>query len=130
MNLNFQGLEQESGRRRDSELSVVMGTLVPWAGRKLSTASMQGGYTSAAGPTGRQVRASSLSQHEEVRLHKHLRVVRILLLNVAAVLVMWLPITILMVLIYADGRRPNEDINFFLRLVLFTFIYFVYAIID
>lgn len=64
---------------------------------------------------GRQGRASSLSQHEEVRLHKHLRVVRVLLLNVAAVLVMWLPITVLMLLIYLDGRRPTEDTDFFLR---------------
>ncbi|XP_014236211.1 delta-type opioid receptor-like [Trichogramma pretiosum] len=121
-----QGLEPETagGRRRDSELSVVMGTLVPsWAGRKLSSASMQGSCPttnigSGGGlqqPAGRQVRASSLSQTEEIRLHKHLRVVRILLLNVAAVLAMWLPITILMILIYVDGRRPIEDVDFFLR---------------
>lgn len=78
---------------------------MPWAGRKLSTASI----------SGRQARAGSLSQHEEIRLHKHLRVVRILLLNVVAVLVMWLPITIVMCLIYVDGRRPNEDVHFFLK---------------
>lgn len=82
-----------------------MGTLVPWAGRKSSSASV----------TGRQGRAGSLSHHEEIRLHKHLRVVRILLLNVVAVLVMWLPITIVMLLIYLDGRRPNEDTDFFLK---------------
>ncbi|XP_043283224.1 free fatty acid receptor 4-like [Venturia canescens] len=99
-----QAQESGSGGRRDSELSVV-GTLVPWAGRKLSSASV----------TGRQGRAGSLSQHEEVRLHKHLRVVRILLLNVVAVLVMWLPITTVMLLIYIDGRRPNEDTDFFLK---------------
>ncbi|XP_076678576.1 free fatty acid receptor 4-like isoform X1 [Andrena cerasifolii] len=99
-----QGLESGATGRRDSELSVV-GTLLPWAGRKLSSASM----------TGRQGRAGSLSQHEELRLHKHLRVVRILLLNVVAVLVMWLPITTVMLLIYIDGRRPTEDTNFFLR---------------
>ncbi|XP_043266274.1 neuropeptide Y receptor type 2-like [Colletes gigas] len=98
-----QGLESGATGRRDSELSVV-GTLLPWAGRKLSTASV----------TGRQGRAGSLSQHEEIRLHKHLRVVRILLLNVVAVLVMWLPITTVMLLIYVDGRRPNENTNFFL----------------
>ncbi|XP_017796578.1 PREDICTED: free fatty acid receptor 4-like [Habropoda laboriosa] len=103
-----QGLE--SGRkngatgRRDSELSVV-GTLLPWAGRKLSSASVTGG----------KARAGSLSQHEETRLYKHLRVVRILLLNVIAVLVMWLPITIVVLLIYVDGKRPTEDTNFFLR---------------
>ena len=83
----------------------MVGTLVPWAGRKLSSASV----------TGHQSRAGSLSQHEETRLHKHLRVVRILLLNVVAVLVMWLPITIVMLLIYLDGTRPTEDTNFFLR---------------
>ena len=105
-----QGLEPDQTRRRDSELSVV-GTLVPWAGRKLSSASMTGGAVGL----GRPNRAGSLSQHEEVRLHKHLRVVRILLLNVVAVLVMWLPITVLMLLIYLDGRRPTEDTEFFLR---------------
>ncbi|XP_076240030.1 free fatty acid receptor 4-like [Calliopsis andreniformis] len=99
-----QGLEGGATGRRDSELSVV-GTLLPWAARKLSAASI----------TGRQGRTGSLSQHEEIRLHKHLRVVRILLLNVLAVLVMWLPITIVMLLIYADGRRPTEDTKFFLR---------------
>ncbi|XP_051171387.1 neuropeptide Y receptor type 2-like [Leptopilina boulardi] len=96
---------QDGSGRRDSELSVV-GTLVPWGGRKLSSSSVTGG---------RQGRAGSLSQHEEIRLHKHLRVVRILLLNVVAVLVMWLPITIVMFLIYLDGSRPTEDTNFFLR---------------
>ncbi|XP_058801848.1 free fatty acid receptor 4-like isoform X2 [Phymastichus coffea] len=106
-----QGLESESSRRRDSELSVV-GVVVPWAGRKLSSASMTGGAGCGAG---RQVRAGSLSQHEEVRLHKHLRVVRVLLLNVGAVLLMWLPITVVMLLIYLDGRRPTEDTDFFLR---------------
>lgn len=83
----------------------MVGTLVPWAGRKLSSASV----------TGRQGRTGSMSQHEEVRLHKHLRVVRILLLNVVAVLMMWLPITTVMLLIYIDGRRPTEDTDFFLK---------------
>lgn len=93
-----QGTEptEANSRRRDSELSVV-GTLVPWAGRKLSTASV------------------TFSQHEEVRISKHLRVVRLLLLNVAAVLAMWLPITLLMLLIYLDGHRAREDTGFFLR---------------
>ncbi|XP_029036861.1 free fatty acid receptor 4-like [Osmia bicornis bicornis] len=99
-----QGLESGATGRRDSELSVV-GTLLPWTGRKQSCTSI----------TGRKGRTGSLSQHEEIRLHKHLRVVRILLLNVVAVLVMWLPITIVMLLIYMDGKRPNEDTNFFLR---------------
>ncbi|KZC10513.1 PREDICTED: neuropeptide Y receptor type 2-like [Dufourea novaeangliae] len=100
-----QGLENGGATgRRDSELSVV-GTLLPWPGRKLSSASV----------TGRLGRAGSLSQHEEIRLHKHLRVVRILLLNVLAVLIMWLPITTVMLLIYVDGRRPVEDTDFFLR---------------
>lgn len=107
----FDGATGGAGGRRDSELSVV-GTLVPWAGRKASTASVGGG---GGGGGGRQGRANSLSQHEEIRLHKHIRVVRILLLNVVAVLVMWLPITIVMTLIYLDGRRPTEDTNFFLR---------------
>lgn len=56
-----------------------------------------------------------MSQHEELRLHKHLRVVRLLLLNVVVVLLMWLPITVISYLIYQDGIRPNENTNFFLR---------------
>ncbi|XP_075223448.1 neuropeptide FF receptor 2-like [Lycorma delicatula] len=58
---------------------------------------------------------SSLSHHEEMRLNKHIRVVRVLLLNVLVVLLMWLPITVIMFLIYWDGSRPNEDTGFFLR---------------
>ncbi|XP_023247370.1 free fatty acid receptor 4-like [Copidosoma floridanum] len=104
-----QGLDGDSNKRRDSELSIV-GTLMPWAGRKLSSASIQGNATCA-----RQNRAGSLSQQEEIRLHKHLRVVRLLLLNVFVVLVMWIPITVVMVLIYVDGHRPTEDTEFFLR---------------
>lgn len=65
-----------------------------------------------ASPNSRQ---GSLSQHEEIRLNKHIRVVRVLFLNVVVVLVMWLPITIIMILIYIDGSRTNEDKNFFLR---------------
>ncbi|XP_076651017.1 free fatty acid receptor 4-like isoform X2 [Halictus rubicundus] len=99
-----QGLESGATGRRDSELSV-MGTLLTWPGRKLSSASI------AARPG----RAGSLSQHEEVRLQKHLRAVRILMLNVLCVLVMWLPITTVMLLIYVDGSRPVENTDFFLR---------------
>ncbi|XP_026672567.1 free fatty acid receptor 4-like isoform X2 [Ceratina calcarata] len=93
--------------RRDSELSVV-GTLLPWAGRKMSCTSFTGSKKGRG-------RTGSLSQQEETRLYKHLRVVRILLLNVVAVLVMWLPITIMMLLIYVDGQRSVDDTNFFLR---------------
>ncbi|XP_067000907.1 free fatty acid receptor 4 [Anabrus simplex] len=92
--------------RRDSELSFVGSLVTSWT-RKISTAS-QASMT----PNGRN---GSLSTHEELRLNKHLRVVRVLLLNVVVVLLMWLPITILMFLIYVDGSRPNEDTNFFLR---------------
>ncbi|XP_078032998.1 free fatty acid receptor 4-like isoform X2 [Augochlora pura] len=99
-----QGLESGGTGRRDSELSV-MGTLLTWPGRKLSGASI------AARPG----RAGSLSQHEEIRLQKHLRAVRILMLNVLCVLIMWLPITTVMLLIYVDGRRPVENTDFFLR---------------
>lgn len=60
-------------------------------------------------------RSGTLSHHEELRLNKHVRVVRVLLLNVLVVLNMWLPITVVMFLIYVDGRRPTEDPNFFLR---------------
>lgn len=60
-------------------------------------------------------RHHSLTQHEELRLKKHVRAVRILLLNVLVVLNMWLPITVVMFLIYVDGKRPTEDTGFFLR---------------
>lgn len=115
-------MEGEDGRRRDSELSIV-GSLMPWAGRKLSSASIQGG-TNNPSNCGRQNRAGSLSQHEELRLHKHLRVVRLLLLNVFVVLVMWIPITVVMVLIYIDGSRPTQDTNFFLRYIISYFFLF------
>jgi hypothetical protein len=91
--------------RRDSELSFVGSLVMPWA-RKASTTSQQ--FMSPG-------RNGSMSQHEELRLNKHLRVVRVLLLNVIVVLLMWLPITVVMFLIYVDGRRPYEDTNFFLR---------------
>lgn len=94
--------------RRDSDLSFVGSLVLPWA-RKVSTASQVSGTVGANG------RAGSLSQHEELRLHKHVRVVRVLLLNVVVVLLMWLPITVVMFLIYVDGSRPNEDTAFFLR---------------
>ncbi|XP_046991239.1 neuropeptide FF receptor 2-like [Schistocerca americana] len=96
--------------RRDSDLSFVGSLMMPWA-RKVSGASQASG----GGVGGHQARAGSLSQHEELRLSKHLRVVRVLLLNVLVVLLMWLPITIMMFLIYVDGSRPNEDTAFFLR---------------
>ncbi|PSN51000.1 hypothetical protein C0J52_08589 [Blattella germanica] len=91
--------------RRDSELSFVSSLMMPWS-RKISTTSAQ--FMSNG-------RNGSMSQHEEIRLNKHLRVVRVLLLNVVVVLIMWLPITVIMFLIYVDGRRPTEDTNFFLR---------------
>lgn len=95
--------------RRGSELSVIgmnMG-LVTWAGRKCSRASIS--------ITGRQDRTGSLSQSEEIRLNRHLKVVRILLLNVIVVLAMWLPITVVMLLIYVDGQRPTQDTDYFLK---------------
>ena len=98
--------------RRGSDLSFVGSLMVPWTTRKVSSASAASGTGSGVITTGR---SASLSHHEEQRLHKHLRVVRVLLLNVFVVLIMWLPITVVMSLIYLDGSRPNEDTNFFLR---------------
>ena len=60
------------GKRRDSELSYVSSVVAGWA-RKTS-------------------QAVSVSTGEDARMNKHLRVVRILLLNVVVVLLMWLPI--------------------------------------
>lgn len=91
--------------RRQSELSMS-DIFVPWPARKFS-AQLQ-----ATSPSGRQ---GSLSQHEELRLNKHIKVVRVLFLNVIVVLLMWLPITVVMLLIFIDGRRPTEDKQFFLR---------------
>lgn len=59
--------------------------------------------------------AQVLVRHEELRYRKHVRVVRVLLINVLVVLVMWLPITVVMCLIYVDGSRDTADTDFFLR---------------
>lgn len=56
-----------------------------------------------------------LVRHEELRYRKHVHVVRVLLINVIVVLVMWLPITVVMCLIYVDGSRDTEDTGYFLR---------------
>uniref|UniRef100_A0A146KP41 Rhodopsin n=1 Tax=Lygus hesperus TaxID=30085 RepID=A0A146KP41_LYGHE len=61
------------------------------------------------------VQTSSLTRQEQARLNKHIRVMRIALLNVFVVLLMWLPITVVLVLIYVDGDRHMDDTNFFLR---------------
>lgn len=93
--------------RRQSELSLS-DIFVPWP-RKFSA-------QFASCPNGNNMgRQGSLSHHEEIRLNKHIKVVRVLFLNVVVVLVMWLPVTIIMLLIYIDGRRANEDKNYFLR---------------
>lgn len=77
---------------------------VPWP-RKLSV----------AGQANSKTRQGSLSQHEEIRVNKHIKVVRVLFLNVVLVLLMWIPIIVVIMLIFVDGRRPTEDTNFFLR---------------
>ncbi|KAK6635956.1 hypothetical protein RUM44_001211 [Polyplax serrata] len=97
-----------SSSRRQSSLSII-GSLASPLSRKTSS----GSQTVLNSPV--KIKTGTLSHHEELRLAKHVRVVRILLLNVVAVLIMWLPITIIMFLIYVDGSRPNEDTNFFLR---------------
>ncbi|XP_076250325.1 somatostatin receptor type 5-like isoform X1 [Rhynchophorus ferrugineus] len=92
-----------SQTRRQSELSLS-DIFVPWP-RKFST------QMSASNAS----RHGSLSTQEEIRLNKHIKVVRILFLNVVLVLAMWLPITIVMILIHIDGRRELHDKNYFLR---------------
>ncbi|KAL1488018.1 hypothetical protein ABEB36_015393 [Hypothenemus hampei] len=89
--------------RRQSELSFT-DILVPWSRRFSAQLSIPNSS-----------RQGSLSTQEEIRLNKHLRAVRVLFLNVLVVLVMWLPITLMMVLIHIDGRRSNEDKGYFLR---------------
>ncbi|XP_050308616.1 free fatty acid receptor 4-like [Anthonomus grandis grandis] len=89
--------------RRQSEISLS-DIFVPWP-RKFSTQ-----LSNSNGS-----RHGSLSTQEELRLNKHIKVVRVLFLNVVVVLVMWLPITLVMVLIHIDGRRENADHNYFLR---------------
>lgn len=58
---------------------------------------------------------SSLTRQEQQRIDKHIRIMRVAILNVSVVLLMWLPITTVLVLIYLDGDRPLEDTGFFLR---------------
>lgn len=89
--------------RRQSEVSVT-DIFVPWP-RKLSV----------SGQTNSKTRQGSLSQHEEIRVNKHIKVVRVLFLNVVLVLLMWIPIIVVIVLIFVDGKRPTEDTDFFLR---------------
>lgn len=92
--------------RRQSEISIT-DIFTPWP-RKFSSISQFSNSPNAA-------RQGSMSHHEELRINRHVRVVRVLFLNVVVVLLMWLPITIVMMLIFVDGRRPNEDTHFFLR---------------
>lgn len=94
---------ERNHNRRESEVSLA-DFFVPWP-RK---------YSAASQGTNNADRHGSWSHHEELRINKHIKVVRVLFLNVVLVLVMWLPITIVMLLIYVDGRRPNEDIGYFL----------------
>ncbi|XP_014287372.1 free fatty acid receptor 4 [Halyomorpha halys] len=67
------------------------------------------------------VLTSSLTRQEQQRMQKHIRVMRISLMNMAVVLLMWLPITVVLCLIYIDGDRPLEDTGFFLRSHHFLF---------
>ncbi|KAF5286163.1 hypothetical protein FQR65_LT12921 [Abscondita terminalis] len=89
--------------RRQSKISITT-MLTPWPRKFSSNTQFSGG--------GRQ---GSLSQHEELRLNKHIRVLRLLLLNVVVVLCMWLPIILVLFLIFIDARRSNDDIQFFMR---------------
>ncbi|VEN60830.1 unnamed protein product [Callosobruchus maculatus] len=101
--------------RRQSELSIS-DIFVPWPRRFSAqfSAAPNPAHTTSSNPPSAG-RHGSLSHHEEIRLHKHIKVVRVLFLNVLLVLVMWLPITVVMLLIYIDGRRENEDKQYFLR---------------
>lgn len=51
----------------------------------------------------------------QARVDKQIRVMRVALANVTVVLLMWLPITVVLCLIYVDGDRPLHDTSFFLR---------------
>lgn len=100
---NVKATHNNNNQRRQSEISITE-IFVPWP-RRFSTQIQSDQHK----------RSGSLSQHEEMRLHKHIKVVRVLFLNVVLVLVMWLPMTIIMLLIYIDGSRPTSDTNYFLR---------------
>lgn len=108
LQVSTQSVKSNSSKsfRRQSEISIT-DIFTPWP-RKFSSISQ---YSSSPN-SGRQ---GSMSHHEEMRINRHIRVVRVLFLNVVVVLLMWLPITIAMMLIFVDGRRPNEDTDFFLR---------------
>lgn len=106
--VNMKGCNR-SQSRRESEVSLS-DIFVPWP-RKFSSCSSQNAVNGRHG---------SWSHHEELRINKHIKVVRVLFLNVVVVLVMWLPITIVMLLIFIDGRRPQDDKNYFLKSEHFT----------
>ncbi|XP_046386337.1 orexin receptor type 2-like [Ischnura elegans] len=105
----------DNSQRRDSDMSFVgiWAAGLPW--RKNSTfLQSRGSVVSQAAPSSAAA-TQAAQQREEARLRRHLRVVRLLLLNVGVVVAMWLPIAVIALLIYVDGRRPNEDTGFFLR---------------
>ncbi|KAG8223036.1 hypothetical protein J437_LFUL001358 [Ladona fulva] len=108
----------ESSQRRDSDMSFVgiWAAGLPWR-KNSTTVAQQGPRGSVISQAAASAAAASQAaqQREEARLRRHLRVVRLLLLNVGVVVAMWLPIAVVALLIYADGRRSNDDTKFFLR---------------
>lgn len=93
--------------RRQSEISIS-DVLAPWPRKQSNPSHIV---------TGRQ---GSLSKHEEIRAGKHIKTVRILFINVIVVLSMWLPILVVLVLLYFDGKRPSIDQGFYMRAHHFT----------
>lgn len=102
--VEMKGNNNRAQARRQSELSLS-DIFSPWP-RKCSSGSQ---FSNSNG------RQGSMSQHEELRLNRHIKVIRVLFLNVLMVLIMWLPITIMLFLVVIDNRRSADDTNFFLH---------------
>lgn len=105
------GVENTSANKIKQSILTITGNILPAsASQRLSDSAVHAPVTRLSSSGGFQ------------RLQKHRRAVRILISNVLAVLLMWLPITVVMFLIYVDGHRSDDQ--FFL-----TNQYFIWAVI-
>lgn len=93
--------------RRQSEISISE-ILTPWS-RRFSNTLQTGGYPA--------MRHGSMSQQEENRYNKRVKVIRTLSINVVLLLITWVPISIMPILIFCDGLR--KDSNYFLNSTYF-----------
>lgn len=107
--------------RRQSEISISE-ILTPWSRRFSNTlqignngGGVGGGSSSGAGGY-QTTRHGSMSQQEENRYNKRVKVIRTLSINIVLLLIMWLPITLMPLLILCDGLMiRNEKESHFLN---------------